>query len=73
VILLGKKNPVIEKAKKEGYEAGFKAGAKFGQENAVHILASKFEGLEKVNGIGPKTLELVVRHFGSDYFKELEE
>ncbi len=71
------KNPVIQKAKQEGYEKGFEAGMKMGfkqgQYQACMALADKFEGLDEVSGIGPKILEKIVRHFGSEYFKEVED
>ncbi|MFE4522165.1 hypothetical protein ACFRCQ_08400 [Cytobacillus firmus] len=67
-----KPNPVIQKAKEEGYNNGFKKGFELGQENACLVLAAKFGGLEKVPGIGPKLLEKVVNHFGSEYFEVIE-
>lgn len=67
---MAKKNPVIEKARKEGYETGFIMGQKFGTNAALHLFASRFEGLEKVKGIGPKTMKLIVEHFGKEYFQE---
>ncbi|WP_191557315.1 FliH/SctL family protein [Metabacillus idriensis] len=71
-----KKNPVIEKARKEGYDSGFtigfKSGVEIGREEACNILAMKFDGLEKVPGIGPKMLQKIVTHFGREYFKNNE-
>lgn len=68
------KNPVIKKAQAEGYKKGFMVGIdigiKQGEMNACKFFASKFDGLDKVQGIGPKTLELVVNHFGKEYFEE---
>ncbi|MFC3883776.1 hypothetical protein ACFOU2_09790 [Bacillus songklensis] len=64
-----KKNPVIEKARQEGFLAGQKVGFEHGKHTALYTFASKFEGLEKVKGIGPKTMELIVRHFGKEYFE----
>jgi flagellar biosynthesis/type III secretory pathway protein FliH len=78
VVLLKKKkpNPVIERARQEGYnngfELGFKSGVEIGKEEACNILASKFDNLQKVPGIGPKMLEKVVNHFGREYFKSNE-
>lgn len=69
---MAKKNPVIENARKEGYEKGFIMGQKFGTNAALHLFASRFEGLENVKGIGPKTLKLIMEHFGKEYFQEVE-
>lgn len=74
-MLLGKKNPVIIKARQEGYNDGFKVGFEQGivqgRQNATYILATKFEGLNKVPGIGPKLLDKIVKHFGKEYFQEV--
>lgn len=67
-----KKNPVLEKKRQEGYEAGFKVGIEHGRHAACVFFAEQFEGLEKVKGIGPKTMETIVKHFGREYFQELE-
>lgn len=66
------KNPVIQKAREEGYKAGFEVGLKHGKESACYFFASKFDELDKVPGIGPKIMEKVVRHFGAEYFKEVD-
>lgn len=63
------KNPVIQKAREEGYNTGFKKGFDLGQENACLVFASKFDDLEKVPGIGPKLMEKIVSHFGREYFE----
>ncbi|MBO1515583.1 hypothetical protein [Metabacillus bambusae] len=72
---MGKKNPVIVKARQEGYNDGFKIGFEQGVEtgriNATYILASRFDGLNKVPGIGPKMLQKIVNHFGKEYFQEV--
>lgn len=71
------KNPVIQKAKDEGYKAGFSAGMKQGFEHGKYSacmhFADRFEDLEKVPGIGPKLMKKIVNHFGPDVFKEVEE
>lgn len=68
------KNPVILKAKQEGYEKGFTAGMKQGFEHGKYSacmhFADRFDGLEKVPGIGPKIMEKVVNHFGKELFRE---
>ena len=40
--------------------------------NATQFFAERFEGLEKVPGIGPKTVKLFVEHFGKEYFREVK-
>jgi hypothetical protein len=68
-----KKNPVLEKARKEGYEMGFKVGyengRKAGQMDATYTFAEKWKGLEKVPGIGPMMFERIIKHFGKEYFQ----
>ncbi len=64
-----KKNPVLQKKFDEGYEVGFKNGAEYGQRAAVDFFANKFEGLEKVPGIGKKTLSKLRKHLGEQYFE----
>lgn len=72
---MGKKNPVIVKARQEGYNDGFKIGFDqgviTGRNTATYILASKFDGLNKVPGIGPKLMDKIVQHFGKEYFQEV--
>lgn len=65
------KNPVIEKARKEAYNQGFSKGYEMAQDNAVITFASKFDGLQNVSGIGPKLMEKIVNHFGSEYFEKV--
>ncbi|MFS0864102.1 hypothetical protein [Fredinandcohnia sp. 179-A 10B2 NHS] len=71
-----KVNPVIVKARQEGYDSGYLNGSQFGFEqgkySACMFIASKFEGLEKVKGIGPKTMKLIVEHMGAEYFQEVK-
>lgn len=67
-----KKNPVIEKARKEGYEAGVKVGFQLGEQNGIQkatdFFIHKFEGLENVEGVGPKTFEKIRKQLGEQYF-----
>ena len=69
-----KKNPVIEKAKQEAFNEGFLKGSKTGFEHgkysACMYFADKFDGLYNVPGIGPKTAEKVISHFGEEFFNE---
>jgi hypothetical protein len=72
IVVARKVNPVLAKAREEGYKLGFKVGIEQGQNAACYFFADKFEGLEKVKGIGPKTIELIVNHFGREYFQEVK-
>lgn len=67
-----KVNPVLAKAREEGYKLGFKVGVEQGQNAACVLFAQQFDGLYKVKGIGPKTIELIVNHFGRQYFQEVK-
>lgn len=71
-----KVNPVIQKAREEGYNAGFMAGVKQGFEqgkySACMHFANRFDGIEKVKGIGPKTMKLIIEHFGAELFDKEE-
>lgn len=68
------KNPVIQKAREEGYKVGFTAGTKVGFDqgkySACMFFADKFDGLEKVPGIGPKIMDKIMNHLGKEYFRE---
>ena len=66
-----KPNPVLQKVREEAYNQGFTKGYEMAQDNAVITFASKFDGLEKVPGIGPKLMEKIVNHFGSEYFEKV--
>ncbi|MEK4148944.1 hypothetical protein NST02_17935 [Robertmurraya sp. FSL W8-0741] len=74
---MSKKNPLLKKKFDEGYQAGFLTGTKNGYEqgkySATMYFASRFEGLQDVKGIGPKTMEIIVNHFGAEYFKKVNE
>lgn len=71
-----KPNPVIAQAKKEAYEAGVKAGYwngfAAGKLGAAEEITSKFKSLDKVPGIGPKTLIKIGNHFGREFLKKVE-
>jgi hypothetical protein len=81
VLLMGKKNPVLDKVRKEAYEIGLKNGIKIGEEigekkgvdKASQFFADKVDGLVKVPGIGPKLYQKFVEHFGKQYFREVDE
>lgn len=68
-----KPNPVLQKAREEGYNQGFHAGIKTGFEqgkySACMHFADRFDGLEKVPGIGPKIMKKIVKHFGPELFE----
>jgi flagellar biosynthesis/type III secretory pathway protein FliH len=55
-----KKNPVMQ----QKYEEGFEDGLRQGKYEAIRIFAEKFEGLEKVDGIGKATIEKIITHLG---------
>ena len=59
------KNPLLEQKYQEGYIDGVSAGIA----KATAFFAHKFEGLEEVEGIGPKTLDKIKRQLGEEYFK----
>ncbi|GGB41522.1 hypothetical protein GCM10011409_18800 [Lentibacillus populi] len=67
------KNPVLKKKFEEGYRLGFDKGTKHGIEQAVNFFAVKFEGLEKVPGIGKKTMEKIRQQLGEHYFLKDDE
>ncbi len=71
-----KVNPVIQKVREESYQQGFLNGQKLGFEHgkntATMYFASRFDGLDQVPGIGEKTIEKIVRHFGAEYFEKVE-
>jgi flagellar biosynthesis/type III secretory pathway protein FliH len=67
-----KVNPVIEKARKEAYEAGFKNGLAAGEvsgiNKAIGFFMDKLDGLETVKGIGPKAIDKIKKQIGEQYF-----
>lgn len=68
-------NPVLKKKYEEGYQKGFERGTKLGFEqgkySACMYFAERFDGLDKVPGIGPKSMKKIVEHFGSEYFQQV--
>lgn len=66
------KNPIFQKAKQDGYNQGFNNGFEQGKYSACVFFAERFEGLQDIKGIGPKTMEIIVNHFGADYFKKVD-
>lgn len=67
-----KKNPILEKKYQEGYEKGFEVGVEVGISKAADFFAEKFEKLQDMHGIGPKTIEKFIRAFGEDYFQKVK-
>lgn len=71
-----KKNPVIDRARKEGYDIGFKNGVEIGRvlgrDATTAFIEERFNGLHLIPGIGPKLYEKIVHHFGIEYFKKVE-
>lgn len=65
-------NPVLQKKYQEGYEKGFEVGVEVGIAKAAGFFAEKFEKLQDMHGIGPKTLEKFREAFGEHYFRRVE-
>lgn len=74
---MGKRNPVLDKARKEAYEIGFKNGMDIGVKTGIQqtsdFFAQKFDEIGKIPGIGPKTVEKFVNAFGREYFVKVDE
>lgn len=66
------KNPILEKKFNDGFARGVKVGFEQGKYSACVYFADKFDGLENIPGIGPKIMEKIVKHFGAEYFKEVD-
>lgn len=72
---LGKKrNPAIVNAEKEFYNKGctfgFEQGVEVSRVAAKMLHDKKLEELKNIKGIGPKTYELIEKHF-EDYLEEV--
>lgn len=75
-----KKNPVLEKKYQEGLLRGIEIGKALAREEGrlegrditTDWIKERFDGLDKVPGIGPKIFEKLVNHFGPQYFKKVE-
>lgn len=65
-------NPVLQKKYQEGYEKGFEVGVEVGIAKAADFFAEKFEKLQDMPGIGPKTLKKFREAFGEHYFRRVE-
>jgi|GEM_PF-2872443 len=66
---MAKKNPVLEKVRREAYQEGFRDGLEHGKYAAVCFFAERFERLEKTKGIGAKTMQRIVEAIGVEYFE----
>jgi hypothetical protein len=55
-----------------GLRKGMENGIELGKESAIYYFASRFDNLDKVKGIGPETIKLVVEHCGEQYFKTID-
>lgn len=66
------KNPVIQaafdKGKKEGYALGLAHGRSEGQAKTILVVAEKLKNLPTIPGVGPKTMDKFIEHFGRKYF-----
>jgi len=60
------KNPVLQKKYEEGFADGYKKGIAM----SVDFFKVRFEDLLNVEGIGEKTYQKIVRHLGTQYFKD---
>lgn len=71
-----KRNSILDKARKEGYDIGFKNGVEIGKslgrDATSEFIAERFDGLDEIPGIGPKLYKKIVYHFGIEYFKKVE-
>lgn len=69
-----KRNPHIEKVEKEFYNKGclfgFEQGVEVSKLAAEILFTQKMESLKQVKGIGPKTYDILVKHF-EDFLKEV--
>lgn len=63
------KNPVLQHKFEEGFNEGYKIGRKEGINHATTYLAHRFEHLKSIDGIGPKTLEKIIKVLGREYFE----
>lgn len=64
------KNPLLERKYQEGYMKGFMDGKDAGMNAAVNFVADKFNLLQDMPGVGPKTIEKFRDAFGREYFRE---
>ena len=62
------RNPLLQQKFDEGYALGLQHGI----ENATLFFEEKFEGLHEVDGIGEKTIEKFIKHFGEKYFEKVK-
>lgn len=53
---------------KKAYKKGFNDGI----EHAIEFFKRKFDGIYEVPGIGEKTVEKIVKHFGEEFFEKQE-
>lgn len=67
------RNPQIKKAYEEGISKGIELGMKKGIFQATAFFQVKFMELNKVDGIGPVTINKFKKHFGEEYFIEKKE
>ncbi|WP_338788788.1 hypothetical protein [Metabacillus sp. FJAT-53654] len=69
-----KRNPAIEKAEKEFYNKGclfgFEQGVEVSRVASKMLFDQKLEELKGIKGIGPKTFEIIERHF-EKYLEEV--
>jgi 5'-3' exonuclease len=47
-------------------------GEEIGINKATNFFKKRFDGIYDVPGIGEKTVEKLVKHFGKEYFEKVE-
>jgi len=62
------KNPLLQQKFDEGYALGIQHGI----QKSTSFFIEKFEGLENVKGVGPKTLAIIRNQLGNQYFEEVK-
>ncbi|MCU9594620.1 hypothetical protein OEV82_09140 [Caldibacillus thermolactis] len=54
------------------YQLGLAKGEEIGINKATNFFKKRFDGIYDVPGIGEKTVEKLVKHFGKEYFEKVE-
>lgn len=67
-----KKNPVIEKAREEAYNQGFRIGLEHGRGHTTAFFLEWIEKLTEIPGIGEKRAHSIANHFLAQYGSDAE-